>query len=97
MAREGQRGCHYGDAENGLQVLRGGLICLERCYRSGRLQTEWQEILGILRAQDNTSFVPSSAHGLRGKELRAFGSGWEDETSAYLCANQYSRGPSGLL
>lgn len=54
-------------------------------------------ILGILRAENNTSFVPCHAHGWRGKGLRAFGLGWEDETSTYLCANQYSRGPSGLL
>ena len=86
------------DAEEGLQVLRGRLICLQRCYRSRRLQTEWQGgTLGILRAENNAAFVPSSAHGSRGKGLRAFGSGWEDETSTYLCANQYSHGPSGLL
>lgn len=53
--------------------------------------------LGILRAVNNTPFVPSSAHGLGGKGLRAFGLTWEDETSTYLCANQYSHGPSGLL
>lgn len=52
----GSAGMSLWDTEKKLQVLQGGL---EECWHSRRTLG----ILGNLQSQNNTSFVPSSAHG----------------------------------
>ncbi|KAM3611137.1 uncharacterized protein V6R79_013951 [Siganus canaliculatus] len=88
-ARTGSAGVSLWDVEPGLQVLRGGLIRLKLCYRSGGLQ----EKSGHPASREQRGLCVVLEEGSRGREL--VGPGSEDETRTRLCANQYSLEPSG--
>lgn len=83
------------DAEKGLQVLRGGpdmsgAVLSRRGTADGVARI--LGILGILRAEHNASFVPSSARGCMGKGAASFwlGLGGRDKHMS-VCQSVFPR------